>query len=271
MNRTTIITLASIVLLLQACESGEETYMVGTLERDRIELKVENNEPIRSINVEDGQSVAAGDLVLEQDSARAEARLAQLESQRDQAAARLAELQRGPREESIREARARLEGARANRVNAAANLERTREVYERGLSSAGQLDTDQTRLKTAIAEEQAASEAVDKLLYQLGERPSPGTTVAVLLDSARSYARVYVPEHLRAQVRPGTSLDVRVDGVEGILEGRVRWVSSDASFTPYFALTEHDRSRLSYLAEIDLPGAQDLPSGLPLEVDFPRE
>ena len=317
MNRTTIITLASIVLLLQACESGEETYMVGTLERDRIELKVENNEPIRSINVEDGQSVAAGDLVLEQDSARAEARLAQLESQRDQAAARLAELQRGPREESIREARARLEGARANRVNAAANLERTREVYERGLSSAGQLDTDQTRLKTAIAEEQAASEAlerllngttveelqqaeaamgaaeaqiraarvdlersritapvagvVDKLLYQLGERPSPGTTVAVLLDSARSYARVYVPEHLRAQVRPGTSLGVRVDGVEGILEGRVRWVSSDASFTPYFALTEHDRSRLSYLAEIDLPGAQDLPSGLPLEVDFPRE
>jgi HlyD family secretion protein len=317
MNRTTIITLASIVLLLQACESGEETYMVGTLERDRIELKVENNEPIRSINVEDGQSVAAGDLVLEQDSARAEARLAQLESQRDQAAARLAELQRGPREESIREARARLEGASANRVNAAANLERTREVYERGLSSAGQLDTDQTRLKTAIAEEQAASEAlerllngttveelqqaeaavgaaeaqiraarvdlersritapvagvVDKLLYQLGERPSPGTTVAVLLDSARSYARVYVPEHLRAQVRPGTSLDVRVDGVEGILEGRVRWVSSDASFTPYFALTEHDRSQLSYLAEIDLPGAQDLPSGLPLEVDFPRE
>lgn len=317
MNRSTIITLATVVLLLQGCEGGEETYMVGTLERDRIELKVENNEPIRSIHVEDGQSVAAGDLVLVQDSARAEARLAQLESQRDQAAARLAELQRGPREESIREARARLEGARANRVNAAANLERTREVFKRGLSSEGQLDTDETRLQTAIAEERAAAEAldrllngttveelqqaeaavgaaeaqiraarvdlersritapvagvVDKLLYQLGERPSSGTTVAVLLDSARSYARVYVPEHLRAQVRPGTSLDVRVDGVDEILEGRVRWVSSDASFTPYFALTEHDRSRLSYLAEIDLPGAEDLPSGLPIEADFPQE
>ena len=95
--------------------------------------------------------------------------------------------------------------------------------------------------------------------------------MAVLLDSARSYARVYVPEHLRAQVRTGTSLDVRVDGVDEILEGRVRWVSSDASFTPYFALTEHDRSRLSYLAEIDLPGAEDLPSGLPIEADFPQE
>ena len=53
------------------------------------------------------------------------------------------------------------------------------------------------------------------------------------------------------------------------LQGRVRWVSADASFTPYFALTEHDRSRLSYLAEIDLEDARDLPSGLPLQVDFP--
>ena len=31
------------------------------------------------------------------------------------------------------------------------------------------------------------------------------------------------------------------------------WNIYEKSFTPYFALTEHDRSRLSYLAEIDLP------------------
>ena len=49
----------------------------------------------------------------------------------------------------------------------------------------------------------------------------------------------------------------------------MRWVSADASFTPYFALTEHDRSRLSYLAEVDVPDAAELPSGVPLEVDFP--
>ena len=55
------------------------------------------------------------------------------------------------------------------------------------------------------------------------------------------------------------------------VEGTVRWVSADASFTPYFALTEHDRSRLSYLAEIDLPGAAGLPSGVPLQADFPAE
>jgi HlyD family secretion protein len=306
--------LPALAVLLVACDPAETTYLVGTLERNRIELKVESNEPIVAIAVADGQSVTAGDVVLTQDAARAEARLAQFAALREQAAARLAELKRGPREESIREARANLEARRAERANALAELERTREVFERGLSSQGQLDRDETAYRTAAAREQAATQAleqllngatveellqaeaaleaataqarsaeldlartrvlapvdgvVDKVLYQLGERPAPGTTIAVLLDSSRTFARVYVPEHLRTRVQPGESLQVRVDGVAEAFSGRVRWVSADASFTPYFALTQHDRSRLSYLAEIDLEGAADLPSGVPLQADF---
>ena len=127
------------------------------------------------------------------------------------------------------------------------------------------VDLDRTRVASPSAG------VIDKVLYQIGERPVPGSTIAVLLSSDRVFARVYVPEHLRARVTPGRGIDVRVDGAEGVLDGTVRWVSADATFTPYFALTEHDRSRLSYLAEIDVPGAADLPSGVPLEVDFPGE
>ena len=108
---------------------------------------------------------------------------------------------------------------------------------------------------------------MDKVLFQVGERPPRGTTIAVLLSSDRTFARVYVPEHLRARFRPGDSVAVRIDGIERVFDGRVRWVSADAGFTPYFALTEHDRSRLSYLAEIDVPDAADLPSGIPLQAD----
>jgi HlyD family secretion protein len=127
------------------------------------------------------------------------------------------------------------------------------------------LDLDRTRIQAPVAG------VIDKVLFRLGERPPPGTTIAVLLDSSRTFARVYVPEQLRADIVPGTSIEVRVDGVDKAFTGRVRWVSSDASFTPYFALTEHDRSRLSYLAEIDIPDAADLPSGIPLQADFPGE
>jgi HlyD family secretion protein len=109
---------------------------------------------------------------------------------------------------------------------------------------------------------------LDKRLYQMGERPKIGAIIAVILDNSRTYARVYVPEALRSSVQPGEQLDVRIDGDTRTFTGTVRWVSADASFTPYFALTEHDRSRVSYLAEIDVADASSLPSGVPLEVDF---
>lgn len=317
LNKPALFPLLPFLLVLGACDNNETTYMVGTLERDRIDVVVESNEPIVSIRAADGQAVEAGDMILQQDPQRAEARLAQQTGLRNQAAARLAELQRGPREESIREARARLEASRAQEANTLANLNRTREVFAKGLSSEGQLDTDEALYKTAAAQVKADSEAlsrllngttveeldqavaavqaadamvrqaqldldrtrifspvtgvVDKVLFRMGERPAPGTTVAVVMDSARTFARVYVPEHIRTRVTPGANIGIRIDGEEGVLSGKVRWVSSDASFTPYFALTEHDRSRLSYLAEIDIPDAAHLPSGVPLQADFPEE
>jgi len=304
-----------VILILNACNNTEDTFMVGTLERDRVEVSVESNEPIIAIHVADGQVLKAGDLMLEQDPARLERLLAQQVALRNQAAARLAELERGPRSETIREARAQLESSRASAKNASANLKREQELFARDLSDQATLDFASTRAETAIAAEKATSESLnrllngttveeldqaiaaleaaeagvnrikldierlkiyapvngmlDKRLYQLGERPPTGATIGVILDDARTYARIYVPEPLRASVQPGKQLQVRIDGNEKVFTGTVRWVSTDASFTPYFALTEHDRSRLSYLAEVDVPEAAFLPSGVPLEVDFP--
>ena len=304
-----------LLLILSACNSSEETFMVGTLERDRVEVTVENFEPIIAVHVQDGQMLETGDLILEQDSARLERVLAQQVALRDQSAARLAELERGPRNETIREARAQLESARSSAKNAAANLIRAKEMFARDLSNQSNLDFATTRSETAIAAEQAAEESLnrllngttveeldqavaalkaaeaginriqldierlkvyapvngmlDKRLYQVGERPQIGATIAVILDSSRAYARIYVPEPLRSSIQPGKQLNVRIDGASQAFTGTVRWVSTDASFTPYFALTEHDRSRLSYLAEVDVADASSLPSGVPLEVDFP--
>ena len=126
--------LVVLAVVLTACNNSDETYMVGTLERDRVEVSVESNEPIIAIHVQDGQMLETGDLILEQDPARLERYLAQQLALRDQAAARLAELQRGPRPETIREARAQLESTQASAKNAAANLVRAKEVFERNLS-----------------------------------------------------------------------------------------------------------------------------------------
>lgn len=112
---------------------------------------------------------------------------------------------------------------------------------------------------------------VDAIPYERGDRPAPGAPVIVMLAGEAPYARVYLPQAIRAGVRTGMAAEVRVDGIDRVFAGELRMVASEAAFTPYFALTERDRSRLSYVAEIVLrePEARQLPTGLPVEVDFP--
>jgi HlyD family secretion protein len=93
-----------------------------------------------------------------------------------------------------------------------------------------------------------------------------------MLPGTQPYARVYVPEERRATTMPGDKARIFVDGIEGPLDGRVRWVSTEAAFTPYFALTEHDRGRLTYLAKVDLLEAGErLPDGVPVWVELPGD
>ena len=108
---------------------------------------------------------------------------------------------------------------------------------------------------------------VDSLLYEVGERPQVGQPVTVILPGAQPHARVFVPAALRASIAPGIRARIFVDGIAETLEGSVRWVSSEAAFTPYFALTERDRGRLTYAAKIDILGHPTrLPDGLAVEV-----
>ena len=97
-----------------------------------------------------------------------------------------------------------------------------------------------------------------------------GAPLAILLVGDAPYARVYVPEPIRADVRVGESARVYVDGRDEPLQGTVRMIRTEPSFTPYYALIGKDAARLSYLAEIELTGrdAAQLPAGLPVRVEF---
>ncbi len=171
------------------------------------------------------------------------------------------------------------EGAVARRREAVAGL---------SLVTAGarpeQLAQARTRLRQAEAELQyertlrrrytvraARAGRVDSLVFKLGDKPPAGAVLVTVLVGERPYARVYVPEPWRRMFHPGGEFPVRVDGIEQVFVGRVRKLSAEPSFTPYFALTERDRSRLSYLAELDLqePGARRLAAGQPVQVALP--
>lgn len=174
---------------------------------------------------------------------------------------------------------ARLDAAAAERRQRQARLEALLEgttLEELDQARAALAEAEAVLDDARLAQERLSLRAprdgvVDALPYKRGDRPAAGAPVVVLLADEAPYARVYVPQAVRPGIRVGTPATVRVDGFEQVYAGEVRSVASDAAFTPYFALTERDRSRLSYVAEITLTEAvaRELPSGLPVEVDFP--
>lgn len=302
---------------LSACSDSYDGQILGTLERDRLELIAESNEPIVEISVREGDAVPAGAPLMRQELGSMQARLDQAIAARNVAQHRLAELVKGPRAQEIAEARAAFDSARSSLETETNEYQRVQDLVARKLVSQSQLDQARARRDSAVGADKQATARLNLLLegtrveevdqaeaalkqaqaalvelqtsaarylvrapragrieaipYKLGERPTAGTPLIVMLADSTPYARVYIPEPLRTQFQPGTRTRVRVDGRDGDLTGVVRFVSAEAAFTPYYALTQEDRSRLSYLALIDLDSqaAANLPTGMPVQVTLP--
>jgi HlyD family secretion protein len=318
MNRSPHLTVVLLFLLgiASGCApGGDGSRVVGQLESDRVEVAAEVAEPILQRLVREGQPVSAGTTLMQQDTARIEASIAEAKAALAGSRARQDELIRGPRREQIVSAQASVAGAERDLEFRKAQFERASELLDRKLSSeevrdeakaaldaaTSNVDVQRARLAellsgTTIEELRQAEQnvlqfearlsalqidlerhtirapvdgLVDSFLFEPGERPVPMQAAVVMLTGTQPYARVYVSETVRALVRPGTPATVFVDGIEKPFEGRVRWIASDAAFTPYFALTEHDRGRLSYFAKVDIQASGDrLPDGVPVEVEL---
>lgn len=304
----------SLAVCLAACSGSNEQQVLGTLERDRLELIAEANEPIVAIDVREGAQVQAGAVLLRQELGSMQARLDQATAARNMAERRFAELTKGPRAQEIAESRAAFDSAQSSLTTESREYERIRDLVERKLLSQSSLDQARARRDSAVGAQKQSAARLNLLLegtrieeleqaeaslkqaqaalaevqtsatryvitapragrieaipYKLGERPVAGAPVIVMLAEGAPYARVHVPEPLRLRFKSGAEVQVRLDGLADPLRGVVRFVSAEAAFTPYYALTQEDRSRLSYLAEIDLPDAEarDIPSGIPVQV-----
>ena len=305
---------ALLLAALTGCTDADKP-LLGTLEWDRVSLPAEASEVLLRIAVAEGERVEAGQLLLELDPRRQDARIAQARAEVEQAAAHLAELSNGARSETIDAARADLARNRAELTDAERSFSRIAELYQRKQVAIAELDRaraarDQASAATRSAEAQlreltngtrpeqleqaaAALEAargnlaqlevgrehlslrapraglVDALPFKVGDQPPAGAELVSLLVGEQPYARVFIPASIRAQVSVGDVMRVFVEGVEQPFQARVRSIRSEAAFTPYYALTGDDASRLMYRAELVLEGeaARQLPAGLPLHAE----
>jgi HlyD family secretion protein len=309
-----------MLLALCSCSSNNDDRLLGTLERDRLELIAESQEAIVEVAVHEGDRVVAGQRLLRLDPASTDAQIRQARAAVAQAESSLAERVTGPRREEILAARARLAGATARYDAAAREFDRIDKLVRQSLLPQSQLDAqralrdgaagdrdaaheqllelergtrsevvDQAQAILQQAEAQLATQeivsgrldvvapragVIDALPYKLGERPPRGAPVVVMLADGMPYARVFIPETMRSSVGPGTPAQVQLDGSDRSWQAAIRYVSTDAAFTPYYALNEKDRSRLSFLAEVVLTEAEAaaLPTGMPVQVTLlPRD
>lgn len=181
-------------------------------------------------------------LVAQADLDGAQTALQTANAQAGAAQANLAQLLHGNRIEDIDQAEAALASAQA--------------TAERLQLTAARLDVRAPR-----------DGRVDALPFKLGDQPPVGASLVSILAGPAPYARVFVPASLRARLVDGASCSVIVRGVASAFDATLRNLRSDPAFTPYYALTGDDASRLSFRGELLLHGdaATKLPAGLPVE------
>lgn len=183
-------------------------------------------------------------LIAQADLDNAETALRSASADANAARANLAELLNGTRIEDIEQAEATLAAAHAA--------------------------TEQAALTRARLDVRAPRDGeVDALPFKLGDQPPLGAPLVSLLSGAAPYARVYVPASQRAALAEGGHCRVHVQGVAAAFDATIRSLRSDPAFTPYYALSGEDASRLAYRAELMLAdeAATKLPAGLPVQAD----
>jgi HlyD family secretion protein len=184
-------------------------------------------------------------------------------------------------------ARSTLDAARASRDRATAQVAaaqaQLRELTqgtrpeqiaqaEAALATA-QSAAEELRLNRARLEVRAPRAGrVDALPFKAGDQPPLGASLASLLVGEAPYARVFVPASVRVGIREGQHFLVTVQGSDQPLHATLRSIAHEPAFTPYYALTGDDASRLVYRAELVLTDAEaaSLPAGVPVQVHLSR-
>jgi HlyD family secretion protein len=173
-------------------------------------------------------------------------------STRDQNRARVAQL-----EAELRTARL---GARPDQVLAAdANL--------RALDAAvakAEWDLAQKRQSSPVAG------LVFDTVYREGEWVAAGRPVVSLLPPQNLKLRVFVPEAWLGSLHVGDALQVRVDGTQESVTGKVSFISPRAEFTPPVVYSRESRSKFVFLVEalFEPAVAAKLHPGQPVDVRF---
>lgn len=219
----------------QEIAAAAATVRSAQADRDRVRLDFARQDELRKKQV-----------ISDRDFEAAQAQLKVAEAKAAEAAERLKLIQEGPRAETIRQARARADQARAAVALATTQLENT-------------------RLTSPLAG------VVLSHNIEPGEFVSAGTPVVTVAETSHLWVRAYVNQPDLGRVRHGQKVVVRTDSFPGRdFEGVVGFIASEAEFTPKTVQTPKERVKLVFRLKVDVANPKDeLKPGMPADVILP--
>lgn len=288
----------SLLGLLAGCTgNGDKADAYGNFETDELTVSAETSGKLLVFDVEEGQTLKAGDLVAVVDTT-------QLYLKKMQVQASIAAVRKKLPNEAAQLA---VFDQRMEKLNT--EIIRIGKLVEANAAPSKQLDDLKAELDVTMKQRSATASTlgtqtqgmlaeIDPLKFQLMQiedqlrksyiyNPVNGTVLTTLAKASELTMqgrplykiasldpltlRAYVSEDMLSQVKIGDNVTVNTDAPDGTMkssEGTVTWISSEAEFTPKIIQTRDERTTQVYAMKIDVPNDGSLKIGMPAEVEF---
>lgn len=202
---TLLISLLLLPLLSACQESGERIY--GVVERHSATLSAPASEKITQILKSEGDSITAGETLLQLDTIQTSFQIQQRKAELQQAEAQLSLLQNGYRPETREQAAATLAAAKARYQSALKTLKRTRELYRDKMVNDAELDTAETQTRVEKAQVESAQSKLNELKSGFRNEEIEQATAAVTAAKARLESAQYQLDQLTVKSEISGTVD----------------------------------------------------------------
>jgi HlyD family secretion protein len=193
-----------IIALSFGCQNRPNEIAFGTTEYDVIRLIATASETIFAIPVHEGQMVAAGTVLIQLDTRRAQQQLKHAQAQLHLATSVLDELTRGNRKQSIAAAQAELAAARSYALNSAKQAARAQALRASNTLSQSDFETIMTERDRTAAQLVMAQKNLE--LLQEGSRHEQLIQAQTQVDAAATLVE------LQRQLLDELTIKAPVDG-----------------------------------------------------------
>lgn len=286
--------LFSLLVLVAACNRGDEPDAYGTFEANEVVVSAQTTGQLLTFTPVEGAQLARGAVIAIVDTAQLSLERQQLIAQRQATGSRATEVSR------------QIGVLEVQRSIARRAYERTRRLFAEKAATAQQLDQAErdyrvlgAQIEAARAQQQSVAREVtsgEARVAQINERlgrshianPEKGTVLAIFTRAGEVVQpgqplyrianldtltlRAYVSEAQLYSLKLGGAVQVNVDSGDGKtiqLPGTISWIAAKAEFTPTPVQTRDERADLVYAVKVRVPNSRGIVKiGMPGDIDL---